>query len=200
MPALDPRRERFARLVVKTGNQRRSYMAAGYRSKRIEAVDAHASALVRSRKVKARIQELQMRIQRRQDVTEDSVIAELVEAKERAYGFGQVGPAVNAIKTIAQIAGLLVDRKEVGAPGDFSRERNKDALYEALVKRLGKEQAQAIMTALAPKPTLTATPRLRSAGELDNETEYVVAHENETGHEDRIELAETGEHEQDGEV
>lgn len=56
---------------------------------------------------------------KRHDVTEDSLLAELEEARQSALGNAQSGAAVQATMGKARITGHIIDRKEVGKPGDF---------------------------------------------------------------------------------
>jgi phage terminase small subunit len=100
------------------GNGTRAY-AAVYGVKpsvaRANAARALASASVadaidRTRKAMAK---------RAQDITLDSLIADLDNIKSAAMADGNHGPAVSAVTIQAKLTGLLVERKEVGKAHDF---------------------------------------------------------------------------------
>ena len=66
------------------------------------------------------MRELQERTAAKAEVTRDSILAELEEARVMAKKNGQPAAAVSASMGKAKLVGLVVDRKEVGAPGEFA--------------------------------------------------------------------------------
>ena len=56
---------------------------------------------------------------KRNEVTEDSLIEELEQARIAAIEAQQASAAVAATMGKAKVCGLLVERKETGKPGDF---------------------------------------------------------------------------------
>jgi hypothetical protein len=94
--------------------------------------------------VAARLRELQERTAAKAEVTRDSILAELEEARVMAKKNGQPAAAVSASMGKAKLVGLVVDRKEVGAPGEFAdlEDMTSDELREhfaALVRSLEAE-------------------------------------------------------------
>jgi hypothetical protein len=74
----------------------------------------------------------------------ESILAELEEARLMAKDNGQPAAAVSASMGKAKLVGLVVDRKEVGAPGEFAdlEDMTSDELREhfaALVRSLEAE-------------------------------------------------------------
>jgi len=126
MPPLDnPRWERFAQELAKGQSQTGAYLAAGYRGDKSPATAA--SRLSTNVKVAARLRELQERTAAKAEVTRDSILAELEEARVMAKKNGQSAAAVSASMGKAKLVGLLVDRKEVGGPGEFADLENMTA-------------------------------------------------------------------------
>lgn len=59
-------------------------------------------------------------VAKRADVTEDSLIEELEQARLIAASEKQTGSMVAATMGKAKLAGLLIDRKEIGDAGEFA--------------------------------------------------------------------------------
>ena len=129
-PLRNPRHEKFAQLVwlADAKNYRRglAYQAAGYRARMdmdkpglASPADVNASRLLKNAKVKTRLQEIAAMAAKRNEVTEDSLIEELEQARIAAIEAQQASAAVAATMGKAKVCGLLVERKETGKPGDF---------------------------------------------------------------------------------
>ena len=119
-PLPNIRHERFAVAVIKTGVAAKAYLEAGFKPTTRNALDVSACQLLRKPKVKARIWELQTQIARRSAVTLDTLLDDLEAARERAHELGQPSAAIAATMGKARLLGLLVDRKEHSAPGEFA--------------------------------------------------------------------------------
>src|SRR5262249_31563642 len=101
-----------------------AYRAAGYRARFDDkskscAADACACRLFKNVKIQARVREIAATAAKRNEVTEDSLIEELEQARQSALGNNQASAAVAATMGKAKVCGLLVERKEAGKPGDF---------------------------------------------------------------------------------
>ena len=139
------RHEKFAQEIVKGASQRDAYRTAGYPTKSDAAADASASRLLSNAKVAARVQELQELTQERTiekaAVSKAWVIDKLVENVERAMTAEPVrdaqgnatgeykynGSVANrALELIGKEQGMFIDRKEIGAPGDFDQWSDED--------------------------------------------------------------------------
>ncbi|MER9936121.1 terminase small subunit [Mesorhizobium sp. M0088] len=108
----NPRHERFAQGLAKGLSGKAAYVEAGYRSTG-NAAEVGATKLVRNGKIAARVAELQARQVRRLDVTVESIVAELEEARAAALAHKQLAAAVAASLGKAKLLGLIVDRAEV---------------------------------------------------------------------------------------
>ena len=81
----------------------------------------NAARMMTNDDLRKRIADLQDARAKRAEVTIESLIAELEEARVLASKEGQAGPMVAASMGKAKLAGLLIDRKENGASGDFAK-------------------------------------------------------------------------------
>ena len=124
MPALaNPRHEAFAqelfRGIAEGRPQGESYTAAGY-TKNPNAAKADASRLLKaSKQIIARVQELQRGTARKKQVTVESIVDELDDARTIAQRNEQASAMVQATSIKAKVCGLFVEKTEVGKPGDF---------------------------------------------------------------------------------
>lgn len=109
---LTPKQERFAQLYIETGNASEAYRGA-YNASRMKAetVTRNAHELLRGSNVAARVEELQQRVLKRHDVTVDSLLGELEEARQLAMTTPRAaGAAVSASMGKAKLKGLAIDR------------------------------------------------------------------------------------------
>ena len=117
MPALKNRRQEiFAQEIVKGETQIAAHAKAGYRPD-----DGNASRLTGNNRVKQRIIEIQQSAIEQTQVTVASLVAAADEIRELAIEHRQLSAGVAAIKEMGILTGLRIDRREVGAPGDFDR-------------------------------------------------------------------------------
>lgn len=120
MPILpNQRHEMFAQAVAHGKTLGDAYVIAGYRGNR-----GNASMLKAREDVSGRIIEIQSAAAKRVenslvDVTLGSILQELDEARELAISLGQPAAAAAASLGKAKLAGLIIDRKETGLPGEF---------------------------------------------------------------------------------
>jgi len=110
----NPRWEHFAQELAKGKPASEAYVLAGYK-----ANDGNCIRLKGTERVVARVQQLLSRSAARTGVTVESLLDELEEARKQAVEINQPSAAVSAIVAKGKLAGLVVDRKEVGKPGEF---------------------------------------------------------------------------------
>jgi phage terminase small subunit len=133
MPPLDnPRWEHFAQELAKGHRAQDAYVAAGYK-----ANPGNATRLKLNEKIFARVKELLDRSAARAEVTVASLLNELEEARKLAAEINQPSAAVAATLGKAKVAGLIVDRKEVGKPGDFEG-MNVDELRDYITREAAR--------------------------------------------------------------
>jgi hypothetical protein len=63
----------------------------------------------------------------------------------------QLSAAKGAIETKAKLHGLLIDRKESGAPGDFQGDQTREAVLARLATELGDDVAALVAAKLAER-------------------------------------------------
>ena len=122
MPALpNMRQELFAQNLVKGMTQNRAYIKAGYTANTPQAGWSNASRLIRDDKVSNRIDELLKTTETELKVTVESMTNLYADLLQGARSAGNFNAAKGAADSLAKMHGLMIDRKETGAPGDFSR-------------------------------------------------------------------------------
>jgi phage terminase small subunit len=97
----------------------------------------------------ARVRELQAQTAKRKAVTRDSIVDELEEAREVSRSQKQGAAMTAASLGKAKISGLLVDKAEIGNPGDFQASQSTSEIAQSLL-----EQAN---------PNITVTDAMREA-------------------------------------
>ena len=151
MPALkNPRHEAFARNLVeitKSGGTRgAAYTASGYRAEN-NAAEANASRLLSDAKsgVAQRVQELMLNGAKRAETTVASLIAELEQAREGAADDKQFAAVTGAIMAKAKLSGMLVDKVEVGGPGEFAE---CTSVEQVIAKLLAQQPASELLASI----------------------------------------------------
>jgi hypothetical protein len=144
MPALaNARQERFCQLVKQGIPPYRAYPAAGYQPN-----NGAPYRLAENVRVKRRLAELTKGLAMKTRVTVETLTAELDEARELAARVDQ--PSAMTAATIAKgkLHGLIVDRKESGAPGDFAGLQSAAEVLALVTTELGAETAALLAKAL----------------------------------------------------
>jgi hypothetical protein len=138
MPVLkNPRHERFALLLAEGLSAYAAYEQAGY-----QPHDGNCIRLRGNERVKARLSELQQAAQQKTEISIQSLLEELEHARQRADSLGQLSASVKAITSKAAISGLLVERHEVGKPGDFDDLNSVPDIISRLKDLLGPKAAE----------------------------------------------------------
>lgn len=127
MPVLaKPNEEKFAQSFVETGNASEAYRAA-YKADKMSdnAISVEAHRVKERPRVSLRIKELQGEIKQRHNVTVDSLLAELEEARQKALSAEtpQSSAAVAATMGKAKLTGL--DKQIVEMRGSLGLNLNK---------------------------------------------------------------------------
>lgn len=112
---LTVKQEAFCLAYIETGNASEAYRQA-YDAEKMtnEVIAVKACELLKNGKVAVRVAELQQSLVKRHEVTVDSLMLELEEARMAAMGASnpQSAAAVAATMGKAKLAGLLVDKVE----------------------------------------------------------------------------------------
>jgi phage terminase small subunit len=124
---LTPKQEKFVHAYLETGNAseayRRAYDASGMKP---NVIHVKASELLVNGKVSVRLRQLQAIAAQRAVVTAETILGELEQARLLALEMRQPGAMVAASMGRAKIAGLVIDKKEVGAAGEFDHMSNDE--------------------------------------------------------------------------
>ncbi len=154
MAALQNKRhELFVRYYMKTGVAAQAYIKAGYATTTRSALDVNASRLLRHAQVKLRIAELKRAMAQHTKVTLESLLQDLQQDRALARSLGQPSAAIGATQLMAKLCGLLVEKKEIGGPGDFSNLQSVDEIMARVTAELGTEAANLVTRALQqPEP------------------------------------------------
>lgn len=122
---LTPKQEAFVQSYLETGNASEAYRSSGYSGGNPKTVHEAASRLLKNSKVIARLAELQKIHQERHEVTVDSLVAELDEARQLALKTEAPAAAVSATMGKGKLLGLIVEKNEHtgkgGEPIQFQR-------------------------------------------------------------------------------
>lgn len=124
-PLANVRHEAFARAYVRLGTGRNAYAAAGYKARMPDdlhdpgPIDAAASRLLKQVRVNQRIERLREAMAKRAEVTEESILDELEQARSLALQTEAPAAAVSATVAKAKLVGLMIERKEIGDAGEF---------------------------------------------------------------------------------
>jgi hypothetical protein len=117
MPILENQRhEEFARGLAKGLTSDEAYQQAGFKANR-----GNATRLKANESVRKRVLELQATVVERTLVTIESLTEELEAARNLAMADEKgAAAAVAAVMGKAKLHGYLVDKREVGKPGEFA--------------------------------------------------------------------------------
>jgi hypothetical protein len=143
MPALRNRRqERYCQLLKQGIVPFRAYPMAGY-----SAHNGEPYRLRENPRVKARMAELDHAFAVKTRVTLQTISDKLDEDRAFARSINQAAPALNATIAKAKLHGLMVDRKEVGGPGDFAGLSSDEVLAQVRAE-FGDELTELLIAAI----------------------------------------------------
>lgn len=105
--ALTPKQEGFCQKYIETGNASEAYrLNYGASNMSPESINRKAKELLDNGKIAARLEELKKAIIVKHNITVESILAELEEARQLAMETGKAGPAVQASMGKAKLVGL----------------------------------------------------------------------------------------------
>jgi hypothetical protein len=130
----NPKHEAFALGVAEGLTPEKAYARAGF------APDRHnAHRLLRwNGDIQRRVRELRKPAAEAAQINVLTLTQMLLEDRERARDLGQIAAAVTAVEKIAQLHGLMIDRKEMGRPGAFEDmdPKDRDSILDAIDREL----------------------------------------------------------------
>jgi hypothetical protein len=127
----NPRHERFVQALFEGETADAAYAKAGYKPN-----DGNCIRLKGNERVKARLAELQAQTAEASKITVESICRELDEANAVAKAKGQAAAMVSAATLRAKLAGLMVERVEVGNPGSFDDCHSVSAIADRMLNDL----------------------------------------------------------------
>jgi hypothetical protein len=134
----NPRHEAFAqelfRGIAEGLSHGEAYTSAGY-TKNPNAAKVNACRLLKASKhIIVRVQELQQQAAKAKQVSVESIVEELEEARDIARSQKQSSAMVSASLGKAKITGIDIDRTEVGKPGDFTAAQSTQELAQKFLQ------------------------------------------------------------------
>lgn len=107
MNQLTVKQEKFCKSYIETGNASEAYRQS-YDCQKMKGptINRNAVALLDNTKIATRIGELQLKLQKKFEVTVESLSKELDEDRQLARSLGQPGAAISALNVKARIHGL----------------------------------------------------------------------------------------------
>lgn len=92
------------------------------------------------------------RLVKRADITEEKILTQYQDAYDMAEKTGKTADMISASTAQAKLVGILRERMEAGAPGDFERMDNISDVLESLAAQVGPDIAAKIGEALGVMP------------------------------------------------
>jgi phage terminase small subunit len=138
MPTLpNARQERFCQFLTEGKTAEQAYVLAGYKPNR-----ANASVLKSKQSISTRVAELLAVGAERAQITVESVVENLRRIAKKAEDLGDargLQAARASWEGIARISGLIIERHEIGDPGEFRRmtDAELDASLQKQASALG---------------------------------------------------------------
>lgn len=149
------RHEKVARAYVRLhlegctqGHMWKAYKEAYPHLESPNVIYASASRLFKRPDIQERIQQVTKRLITRMDITEERILTQYDEAYQLAKAQGKSADMVSASTAQAKLVGLLRDRIEAGAPGDFDNMENVSEVLNAVAKQVGPQAALALAQSL----------------------------------------------------
>ena len=107
MNQLTVKQEKFCKSYIETGNASEAYRRS-YDCKKMKgaSINRNAVALLDNTKIATRIGEIELLLQKKFEVTVESLSKELDEDRQLARSLGQPGAAISALNVKARIHGL----------------------------------------------------------------------------------------------
>ena len=107
MNKLTTKQEKFCKSFIETGNASEAYRQS-YECQKMKGptINRNAVALLDNSKIATRVGELQLNLQKKFEVTVESLSKELDEDRQLARSLGQPGAAISALNVKARIHGL----------------------------------------------------------------------------------------------
>ncbi|MBH1851922.1 terminase small subunit [Stenotrophomonas maltophilia] len=132
---LTPKQQRFVQEYLQDHNGTQAAIRTGYSAK---TAKQQGSRLLADPRIQAAVRAGQKKVAKKAEVTVDSLMAELEQARKLALKEGQASAAVTATMGKGKLAGLLVEKhKHSGAIGTYDLKNLSDDDLDRLEQILG---------------------------------------------------------------
>jgi hypothetical protein len=128
-PLTNVRHERFAQLLLQGESAVDAHEHAGFIRD-----TGNAARLRANPRIVERLTELQAQVAKDAKITVESIVGELTDLTAKATDKSQFTAAIRAVVEKARIAGLLIERIEVGQAGDFAQCNSAGEIVDDLLK------------------------------------------------------------------
>ena len=133
--ALTPKQARFVTEYLKDANAKQAAIRAGYA---VGSAEVQGCRLLRNAQVSAAVAKAQQKVAKRAEVTAESLLEELEEARQLAIREKQTSAAVAASMGKAKIGGHIVERhRHSGSIGTYDLSKLSDDELSRLEQILG---------------------------------------------------------------
>ncbi len=157
------RQERWIVEYIKLGNASEAYMRVYHPSKR-ECAWAAAARMKRKPHVKRKLDELRERAMKKSDISIDKVLTDLQWAIDSGKAQGKPSDVIAGSNAQAKLVGLLRDRVETGAVGEFGDVNSISDVLELVAKEAGPEAAMTLAAMFGLKvPDSQASKNMQEA-------------------------------------
>lgn len=120
----------------------------------VPSAKVQASKLLARPHIRKRYNQMMKKILNRAEITEERILGKYEEAFNMAEAQGKPSDMISAASAQAKLVGLLRDRIEAGAPGEFNHLENISDVLEALSQQVSPEVAAKIGEALGIIPAI----------------------------------------------
>ena len=139
---LTPKQQKFLDVYLKSGNASEAYRQAyDAKSMSAQAIHTEASKLLQHPAITRRLGVVKERAIEKAAVSVESLLSELEEARQLAKGKENSSVMVQATLGKAKVGGFIVDKKEIGGPGEFAllSDEELDARINHTLSVLGED-------------------------------------------------------------
>lgn len=130
---LTPKQENFCKAYIETGNASEAYRRSySYKNQKPETINRNAFALLENTKIATRVDKLRSALNKRHEVTVDSLTIELDKLLKAAAEAGQNGAGIQAVMGMAKLHGLGVDNLNMNSKQEIRTVINASPEMESL--------------------------------------------------------------------
>lgn len=137
----DPREERFVQYIVEGIPHEDAKIKAGYKK------GVSIKRLLARPQIHARLEEIMARSAARAELTRADILEGIKTDWQQARRLGQMSAALKAAEMLGkEMHKMFVDRKEIGAPGDFENKSEEEIIrfISETLKSLGINQGDTV--------------------------------------------------------